>query len=129
VTVVSGVGGEVTSDLVPGGVLRAAINLGNPVLARGTPAAPGGVTVDIARELGARLRVPVELACFGAARESIEAMARGGADICFLAVESARAAQVAFTAPYVVIEGCTSSRPTPGSPRPATSIARASGSA
>jgi polar amino acid transport system substrate-binding protein len=32
-------------------------------------------------------------------------MARGDADICFLAVEPARAAQVAFTAPYVVIEG------------------------
>jgi polar amino acid transport system substrate-binding protein len=47
----------------------------------------------------------VNLACFAAARESFEAMASGGADICFLAVEPARAAQVAFTAPYVVIEG------------------------
>lgn len=95
----------VTSDLVPNGVLRAAINLGNPVLAQGTPAAPVGVTVDIARELAARLGVPVDLTCFAAARESFEAMARGDADICFLAVEPARAAQVAFTAPYVVIEG------------------------
>jgi polar amino acid transport system substrate-binding protein len=32
-------------------------------------------------------------------------MIRGDADICFLAIEPARAAQVAFTAPYVVIEG------------------------
>lgn len=96
---------EVTSDLAPNGVLRAAINLGNPVLAQGTPAAPAGVTVDIARELGARLGVPVDLACFAAARESFAAMTRGDADICFLAVEPARAAQVAFTAPYVVIEG------------------------
>ena len=103
-TVVSGVT-ETSKDIAPNGVLRAAINLGNPVLAQGTPAAPAGVTVDIARELGARLGVPVDLACFAAARESFEAMARGDADICFLAVEPARAAQVAFTAPYVVIEG------------------------
>ena len=103
-TVVSGVT-ETSKDLAPNGVLRAAINLGNPVLAQGTPAAPAGVTVDIARELGARLGVPVDLACFAAARESFEAMARGDADICFLAVEPARAEQVAFTAPYVVTEG------------------------
>ena len=32
-------------------------------------------------------------------------MTEGRADICFLAVEPAREAQVAFTAPYVVIEG------------------------
>ena len=94
-----------TGDLAPNGVLRAAINLGNPVLAQGTPAAPAGVTVDIARELGARLGVPVDLACFTAARESFEAMARGDADICFLAIEPARAAEIAFTTPYVVIEG------------------------
>jgi polar amino acid transport system substrate-binding protein len=104
VTVVSGVT-ETSKDLAPNGVLRAAINLGNPALAQGTPAAPAGVTVDVARELGARLGVPVDLACFAAARESFEAMARGDADICFLAAEPARAEQVAFTAPYVVIEG------------------------
>jgi len=104
VTVVTGVT-ETSKDIAPNGVLRAAINLGNPVLAQGTPAAPAGVTVDIARELGARLGVPVDLACFAAARESFEAMARGDADICFLAIEPARAEQVAFTAPYVVIEG------------------------
>ena len=43
------------AELAPTGVLRASINLGNPVLAHGTPADPHGVTVDIARELGARL--------------------------------------------------------------------------
>lgn len=95
----------ITGDLAPNGVLRASINLGNPVLAQGTPAAPSGVTVDIAREIGARLDVPVELLCFDAARKSYEAMASGRADICFLAVEPAREAEVAFTAPYVVIEG------------------------
>jgi polar amino acid transport system substrate-binding protein len=95
----------ITEDLAPTGTLRASINLGNPVLAQGTPTAPTGVTVDMARELGARLGMPVELVCFDAARKSFEAMTTGQADICFLAVEPARAAEVAFTAPYVVIEG------------------------
>jgi hypothetical protein len=42
VTIVVGVRDRVISDLVPGGVLRAAINLGNPVLAQGPAAAPAG---------------------------------------------------------------------------------------
>lgn len=100
-----GVRDGVVSDLAPGGVLRAAINLGNPVLTQGTAAAPAGVAVDIAGELGARLAVAVDLVCFAAARDSLAAMVRGDADICFLAIEPARAAEVAFTAPYVVIEG------------------------
>jgi polar amino acid transport system substrate-binding protein len=95
----------IVTDLAPGGVLRAAINLGNPVLAQGTPAAPAGVTVDIGREIAARLGVQAEFLCFGAARESFEATVTGQADICFLAIEPAREAQLAFTAPYVLIEG------------------------
>jgi len=95
----------IAADLAPTGVLRASINLGNAVLAQGTPDAPTGVTVDLARELAARLGVPVELVCFDAARKSFEAMATGRADICFLAIDPAREAEVAFTAPYVVIEG------------------------
>ena len=95
----------VAVDLAPGGTLRAAINLGNPVLAQGTAAAPTGVAVDIAREIGARLGLPVELACFDAARDSFAAVTTGRTDICFLAIEPARAAEVTFTAPYVLIEG------------------------
>ena len=101
----SGATAAVAVDLAPGGTLRAAINLGNPVLAQGTAAAPTGVAVDIAREIGARLGLPVELACFDAARDSFAAVTTGRTDICFLAIEPARAAEVAFTAPYVLIEG------------------------
>ncbi|WP_306325304.1 transporter substrate-binding domain-containing protein [Streptomyces venezuelae] len=93
------------ADLAPTGTLRASVNLGNPVLAQGAPEAPTGITVDLAREIGARLGVPVELLCFDAARKSFEAMADGRADLCFLAVDPAREKEVAFTAPYVVIEG------------------------
>lgn len=96
---------QLVADLAPSGALRASINLGNPVLAQGTPDAPAGVTVDIAREVAARLGVPAEFACFDAARKSFEALTSGRADICFLAVEPARAAEVAFTPPYVLIEG------------------------
>ena len=96
---------EIVTDLTLDGVLRSALNLGNPVLVQGTPAAPTGVTVDIAHEIAARLGVQVEFRCFGAARESFEATVAGQADICFLAIEPARAAQIAFTAPYVLIEG------------------------
>ncbi|GAB3935113.1 transporter substrate-binding domain-containing protein [Kribbella albertanoniae] len=96
---------NVRDDLAPTGVLRASINLGNPVLAQGTPAEPRGVTVDIAREIARRLDVQLELICFDAARKSFEAMTTGQADICFLAIDPARAGQVAFTAPYLAIEG------------------------
>ena len=95
----------IVADLAPTGRLRASINLGNPVLAQGTPAEPAGVTVDVARELAARLGVPVELVRCGAARTSFAAMAEGRADICFLAIDPARETEVAFTAPYVLVEG------------------------
>ena len=49
-----------------------------------------------------RLDVPLELVCFDAARSSLEAMTDGRADLCFLAVDPARADAVAFTAPYVI---------------------------
>jgi polar amino acid transport system substrate-binding protein len=96
---------ELVTDLAPSGVLRASINLGNPVLAQGTPDAPAGVTVDIAREVAARLGVPATFVCFNAARKSFEAMMTGAADICFLAIEPVRESEVAFTPPYVLIEG------------------------
>jgi polar amino acid transport system substrate-binding protein len=95
----------VVKDLTPAGPLRAALNLNNPVLVQGTPAAPRGVTVDIANEVAARLGVQVEFRCFEGARESFEATVAGQADICFLAIEPARAAEITFTAPYVLIEG------------------------
>jgi polar amino acid transport system substrate-binding protein len=100
--------GESTSllaDLAPRGTLRASINLGNAVLAGGTPEDPTGVTVDLARAVAARLGVEASLVCVGAARESVEALRARLVDIGFLAVEPEREAELAFTAPYAVIEG------------------------
>ncbi len=96
---------DLATALAPTGTLRAVINLGNPVLAGGSAAAPSGVSVDIARELGRRLGVPVAVDCVDAARKSLSALTSGAVDLAFLAVEPTRAAEVAFTAPYVVIEG------------------------
>jgi len=109
--VAQGAGGavpaDVLKDLAPGGELRAALNLGNSVLVQ-TDAATGqpkGVTPDLARELGRRLGVPVEFVTFDAAGKVFEAAKSGAWDIAFLAIEPVRAAEIEFTAPYVLIEG------------------------
>jgi polar amino acid transport system substrate-binding protein len=98
---------QVLKDLAPTGTLRAAINLGNPVLVQ-TDAATGeirGVTIDLARELGRRLNVPVEQVRFDTAGKVFDALKSGVWDIAFLAIEPVRAAEIAFTSPYVIIEG------------------------
>src|SRR4051812_15729316 len=67
---------EVVADLVPTGKLRAAINFGNTVLAQNDPVTgqAQGVSVDLARELGRRLDVPVELIAFDAAAKVFDAL-------------------------------------------------------
>jgi len=97
----------VLSDLAPTGTLRAAINLANPVLAHKHPTTGtlGGITVNLARELARRLGVAVSLVVFHGAGTVVEAAGTGTWDVAFLAIEPVRAARVAFTAPYVLIEG------------------------
>jgi polar amino acid transport system substrate-binding protein len=96
------------NDLAPNGTLRAAINVGNAVLAQRPPtpgAEPTGISVDLARELGRRLGVPVQLIVFDAAGKVVEAGKKGSWDIAFVALDPARAAEIAQTPPYVQIEG------------------------
>jgi polar amino acid transport system substrate-binding protein len=106
-TLMTTVSPDVLKDLAPTGKLRAAINLGNMVLAQKDPATgqPKGITPDLARELGRRLGVPVELVPFDAAGKVFEAVKTGALDVMFLAIEPVRANEIAFTAPYVLIEG------------------------
>ena len=101
----SNVSADVLKDLAPAGTLRASINLGNIVLAQGTPDNPAGVTPELARELAKRLGVPSALTCFDGAGKAFDAMKAGQVDIVFLAIEPVRAAEIEFTAPYVIIEG------------------------
>ena len=98
---------KVLKDLAPTGKLRAAINLGNSVLAQ-TDAATGkpkGITPDLTNELGKRLGVPVELVVYNAAGKVFEGASKNEWDIGFVAIEPVRAAVIEFSAPYVIIEG------------------------
>jgi polar amino acid transport system substrate-binding protein len=95
------------SDLAPTGKMRVGINYGNPVLAT-RDAAGGelrGVAVDLARELGRRADLPVEIVGYDAAGKMVEGLKSHDWDIAFLAIDPDREAQISFTAPYMEIEG------------------------
>jgi polar amino acid transport system substrate-binding protein len=97
----------VASAFTPAGRLRAAINLGNPILATLDAAgAPVGVSVDLAREFAARLGAAADFVVVKTAAAAVEAVTNGSADIGFFAIDPARGAGIAFTPPYVLIEGC-----------------------
>jgi len=99
--------GALARALAPDGRLRAAINVGNPILAQ-RDAATGeasGVSVDLARALGGELNVEVALILFERAALSVDAVRSEQADVGFFAVDPARAEGLRFTAPYVLIEG------------------------
>ncbi len=95
------------SELAPGGTLRAAINLGNPILATRDPATgqARGVSVDLSRELAQRLGVKLELITFTSAGQVVEAVKEAKVDIAFVAIDPVRGADIGYSAAYVVIEG------------------------
>jgi ABC-type amino acid transport substrate-binding protein len=98
---------ELRHAFAPTGTLRASINLGNPILARRDAGAaePHGVSIDLARALGDRLGVPVDLVVFDTANQSVEAVRGGQADVGFFAIDPLRGEGISFSAPYVLIEG------------------------
>ena len=65
---------------------------------------PWGVAVDIARELGRRLGVPVEIVPYEAAGAFADAATSGAWDVGFLGAEPQRASVISFTAAYAEIE-------------------------
>ncbi|MBI5276006.1 MAG: transporter substrate-binding domain-containing protein [Burkholderiales bacterium] len=89
----------------PAGRLRASINTGNAVLAARDGASAKGVSVDLATEFARRLGVPLELKVVDTAARSVALVMNGEADIGFFAIDPKRAEQIAFTGPYVLIEG------------------------
>ena len=93
--------------LTPTGKLRASINTGNPVLAKKCAAGdpPTGVSIDLAQAFADQLGVALELAVFDTAAKSVDALGSGLADIGFFAIDPLRGEEIAFTAPYVLIEG------------------------
>lgn len=97
---------DITRAFAPQGRLRASINLGNPILANKDAAGgPTGVSIDLATEFARRLGVPAELVVFDTAAKSVDAVAAEQADIGFFAIDPRRGEHIAFTAPYVLIEG------------------------
>jgi polar amino acid transport system substrate-binding protein len=96
----------VISELAPSGVLRAGINLSNFLLvsSKGPAGEPQGVAPDMAREIAARLGVPVEYVPFARPGELADAAGRNVWDIGLIAAEPARAEVIAFTAAYAEIE-------------------------
>jgi polar amino acid transport system substrate-binding protein len=95
------------TNLAPTGKLRVGINYGNPVLATRNLATGeiSGVAVDLARELGERTELPVEIVAFESAGKMFDAVKSGAWDVAFLAVDPGRENEIDFTAPYVEIEG------------------------
>lgn len=97
----------IASQLAPGGTLRVGINLGNPVIAqRGTDGGePRGVGAALGRELARRTNLPVRFITYETAGLMADAVRQGEWDVAFLAIDPLRAADIEFTAPYVLIEG------------------------
>jgi polar amino acid transport system substrate-binding protein len=97
---------ELIRALAPTGRLRAALNVGNPILARlDRDGQPFGVSIDLARGFAERLGLPLDLVVFDTAGKSVAAVTDEQADFGFFAVDPLRGAGIAFTAPYVLIEG------------------------
>jgi len=96
---------DVAAAFAPTGTLRASINIGNAVLARADGESAAGVSVDLAQELAKCLGLPIELQVFKTAAESVNAVESGQADVGFFAVDPKRGEHIAFTSPYVLIEG------------------------
>jgi polar amino acid transport system substrate-binding protein len=99
---------ELRAAFAPTGTLRASINLGNPILAGADPVSgrPIGVSVDLAHGLARSLGLPIKFVVFDSAGKSVDAVASEHADFGFFAIDPLRGASIAFTAPYVMIEGC-----------------------
>jgi polar amino acid transport system substrate-binding protein len=97
---------DVIKDLAPTGKLRAAMNFGNPVLVqKGANGEPVGVTPELAAALAKRLGVPVEFVTYPSAGKTFDGAKENAWDIGFIAIEPARATEVDFSPPYLLIQG------------------------
>jgi len=96
----------VKAELAPNGVLRAGINLSNPLLVTGEApnGDPLGVSPDMARTIADRLDVEVKYIPFPSPGALADAIGDGIYDIGLIAAEPARAETITFTSAYVEIE-------------------------
>lgn len=97
------------AELAPTGKLRAGIAVGavsSPTWSVRDPATgePKGVTVDLARELGAKLGVPVELVPYPNSGELTAGGPKGEWDVGFMPMDATRAQMVDFGPAYFQVE-------------------------
>jgi polar amino acid transport system substrate-binding protein len=94
------------AELAPSGKLRAGVNFQNPMLTGKDPATgeARGIVVDIAKELGRRLGVPVEVVAYDTAGKMAAAAKTGAWDIAFLGADPGRANEISFSAAYLEVE-------------------------
>ena len=98
---------DITSSLAPTGIFRVGINLGNPVLAELDKRSlkPIGISVDIANTIADRANLAIELIPFQSAGATVDAIKTGNIDMIFVAIDPVRGADIAYTPPYIQIEG------------------------
>lgn len=98
---------QTITALAPNGVLRVALNLGNPLLVQKDPdnGELGGVTIDMARDIADRLGIAVEFKEFDSAGKVSQCAMQDVWDVAFLAIDPKRAIDILYSEPYVHIEG------------------------
>ena len=103
----SAVSPALRSEFAPSGTLVMGVNFGNIVHTQPDPAGgpPRGAAPEMARELARRLGVPIRYVTYDIAGKMADAGKEGAWDLAFLAVDPARAKDIAFSAPYLLIQG------------------------
>jgi polar amino acid transport system substrate-binding protein len=94
------------AELAPQGKLRAGMNLGNSLFT-GKDKTTGelqGVSVDLMRELAARLGVPVDFVVHPMPGDVADASTKGTWDVAILAIEQSRAKTITFSPAITEIE-------------------------
>ena len=94
------------SDAAPSGTLRAVYLATNPAQAVRDPASGEirGASADLARELAKRLNVPLKLEPSANPATVIEVIAKGDADIGFVAYAPERVGTVEFSQTYMLVQ-------------------------
>ena len=94
------------NDIAPTGTLRAVYLATNPAQAIRDPASGEirGASADLARELAKRLNVPLKFEPSASPTTVIEAIAKGEADIGFVAYAPERVGTVEFSQTYMLVQ-------------------------
>lgn len=97
---------DLRAQLAPNGVMRAGMNLGNPVIVqRDANGELRGIGATLAREIARRIGARVEFVTFETAGKLADAVKPRAWEIAFLAIDAERAVDIDFTDAYVHIEG------------------------